>query len=163
MPYGRRLTDTSRFVSTTLDPSIARMDSLWSPLRVTKARLPSGVNTGSDGVQLGSPRSTFPAGVTVRPSIAKTETVPSLRLATRAMVPAGLIETPDGPLPACSVARIAGGDDLRSITVTVSSGTVVAGSEGSMRVDAVMIAIVSSGDTATLCGGLAQLPGAFTS
>src|SRR5580765_4775906 len=154
MPYGRRFTDTSRFVYTTFVPSIARIDILWSPLRVTKALLPSGANTGREGVQFGSPRSTFPAGVTVRPSMANTETVPSLRLATRARVPAGLIDTPDGPLPACSVARTAGGDDLRSITVTVSSGTVFSGSEGSIRVDAVTSAIASSGDTATLWGGL---------
>ena len=47
--------------------------------------------------------------------------------------------------------------------MTVSSGTVFAGSEGSIRVDAVTSASASSGETATLWGGLAQLPGAFTS
>src|SRR6185503_11756404 len=125
--------------------------------------LPSGVKTGSDGVQAGSPRSTFPTGVTLLPAIARTDTVPSLRLATSASEPAGLIDTPEGPRPTRNVVRTAGGVDCRSMTVTASSGTVRAGLPGSILVDEVTSAIDSSGATATLCGGLAQLPGANTS
>ena len=100
----------------------------------------------------------FSRGRDVLPSIVNTDTVPSLRLATSASVPAALMDTPEGPLPACSVLSTAGGDDFRSMTVTVSSGIVFVGSAGSILVDAVTSAIDSSGATATLCGGLAQLP-----
>src|SRR5262245_63200856 len=58
---------------------------------------------------------------------------------------------------------IAGGEALRSITVTVSSGAVLVGSAGSIFVEFATSAIDSSGATATLCGGACQLPGAAIS
>src|SRR5439155_17584633 len=93
----------------------------------------------------------------------KTDTVPSARFATRASVPDRLMDTPVAPLPACRVARTAGGDALRSMTVTVVSAVVFFGSAGSILVEFVTSAIDSSGATATLWGGLDQLPGALTS
>ena len=124
-----------------------------SLLRVTRAVLPSRVNATCDGPLSGAPRSTLPAAVTVLPATVKIETVPSMRLATSARVPDGLNETPDAPFPARSVARTAGGEALRSITVTRSSGIVREGSAGSIFVAAVTSAIESSGAIATLSGG----------
>ena len=74
-------------------------------------------------------------------------------MATIASVPARLIETPEAPVPACSVAITAGGDARRSITDRRLSYAVFFGSAGSIFVDAVTSAIDSSGATATLDGG----------
>src|SRR5262249_46751696 len=115
------------------------------------------------GPELGLPRSTFPAAVTVVPAIVKTDTVPSLRLATSASVPAGLIEMPAGASPVSSVATTAGGVDLRAITLSRLSGTSLAGSAGSSFMLALTSAIVSSGEIATFCGGPTTLDGAFSS
>src|SRR5262249_495211 len=121
----------SRLVSSTLVPSIESTEILLSPSRVTSAVLPSGVMATWLGPDLSSPRLIFPTGVSACPATKKTETVPSERLATSASVPARLIDTPAAPLPACSCAEILGGEALRSMTVSLSSGTVFFGSLGS--------------------------------
>ena len=98
---------------------------------------------------------TLPAGSTFAPAIVNTETVPSARLATSASVPALLIDTPEAPLPACSVAMILGCGPApslgaapiaersrlasvgfrgrRSMTVSLSSGICLLASAGSIR------------------------------
>jgi hypothetical protein len=47
----------------------------------------------------------------------------------------------------------AGGEALRSMTLSLLSGTVFLGSAGSILVDATTSAMLSSGAMATLCGG----------
>src|SRR5438105_5286752 len=84
------------------------------------------------GPALSSPKLTLPTGVSVLPAMEKTETVPSERLATSASVPARLIDTPAAPCPACNWAETLGGEALRSMTVSLSSGTVFFGSAGSI-------------------------------
>ena len=79
-----------------------------SSSRVTSARLPSGVNTTCLGPESGLPTVDLAGGVTVVPLIVNTETVPSALLATSASVPALLMNTPEAPLPACSVATTLG-------------------------------------------------------
>ena len=111
MALGRRPDAISRLVSSTLAPSTESTAMRWSPSRVTSARLPSGENTTCLGPEFGLPTVTLPAGVTVVPLIVNTETVPSAWLATRARVPALLMDTPEAPLPACSVATILGTGD----------------------------------------------------
>src|SRR6266508_4388306 len=93
----------------------------------------------------------------------KTETVPSARLATSASVPARLIDTPAAPLPAWCCASTLGGEALRSITVSLSSGTSFFGSAGSSLVAEVTNAKLSSRAIATLDGGPTTLVGAGTS
>src|SRR5262245_48059286 len=93
----------------------------------------------------------------------KTDTVPSERLATSARVPAGLMATPAAPNPASTVATTVGGDALRSITLTLLSGTTFLGSLGSIFVAAVTRARASSGATATLEGGPTTLVGTLSS
>src|SRR6187399_2736966 len=131
----------SRFAYSTRVPAMVRIEIRLSPFRVTYAFVPSGEMATWAGTDSGGPRSTRPAGLTVLPAIVKTDTVPSKRLATSASVPAGLIDTPDAPLPACSVASTFTGDAWRSITVSRLSGTVLVGSAGSIFVDAVTSAI----------------------
>lgn len=77
------------------------------------------------GHDLSSPMRTTLEGATVLPWMVNTETVPSARLATSASVPCRLIETPDAPMPACSVAITAGGVARRSTTLTRLSGMVL--------------------------------------
>src|SRR5437016_11330955 len=115
------------------------------------------------GPDLASPRLTLPTGVSELPAMEKTETVPSERLATSASVPARLIDTPAAPLPACSCAETLGGDALRSITESLSSGAVFLGSAGSSLVAPVTSAKLSSRATATLKGGPTTLAGAWIS
>src|SRR5262245_66263735 len=115
------------------------------------------------GPDLSSPNLTLPSGASVLPAMEKTETVPSERLATSASVPARLIDTPAAPLPACSCAEILGGEALRSMTVSLSSGTVFFGSLGSTLVAPVTSAKLSSRATATLKGGPTTLAGAWSS
>ena len=153
MPYGLRFAARSRLVFSTLVPSIDNTEMRLSKLRVTSAVRPSRVKTTPLSRLSGVPTSTFPAAVTVLPAIVKTETVPSNRLATSAMVPARLIDTPDAPLPARSVVSTAGGDALRSITVTLSSGAVLVASAGSSLVEEVTNARAPSGESATFWGG----------
>src|SRR5262245_27518775 len=115
------------------------------------------------GPDLSSPNLTLPSGASVLPAMENTETVPSERLATSASVPARLIDTPAAPLPACSCAEILGGDALRSITESLSSGTVFFGSAGSTLDAPVTSAKLSSRATATLKGGPTTLAGAWIS
>src|SRR6516225_5002358 len=112
------------------------------------------------GPDLSSPKLTLPTGVSVWPAMEKTETVPSDRLATSARVPARLIDTPAAPCPACNCAATLGGEALRSITVTLSSGTVFFGSAGSILDAPVTSAKLSSRAIATLDGGPITLVGA---
>ena len=107
------------------------------------------------------PTASLPVGVTVLPAMVKTETLPSLRFATSARVPAWLIEIPDAPAPALSVAITAGGFASRSLTLTRLSGTSFPGSLGSSFRLAATSAIDSSGAIATFCGGPATLDCAF--
>src|SRR3954447_22727071 len=153
----------SRFVASTLLPSTDSTVMRLSPSRVTSALSPSLVNTTADGPDFSSPSLTLPAGVRVPFAIVKAETVPSLRLATSASVPARLIETPAAPRPACRVAATFGGEALRSMTLSLSSGTVFVASFGSTFVAPVTRAKLSSGATATLKGGPTTLAGACTS
>ena len=143
----------SRLVFSTLVPSIDSTEMRLSLLRVTSAVRPSRVKTTPLSRLSGVPTSTLPAAVTVFPAIVNTETVPSKRLATSASVPARLIDTPDAPFPARSVVSTAGGDALRSITVSRSSGAVFVASAGSSRVEEVTSARDSSGEIATFWGG----------
>ena len=101
----------------------------------------------------------MPTGVSTLPAIEKTDTVPSDRLATSASVPARLIDTPAAPLPACSCAETLGGEALRSITVSLSSGTIFFGSAGSTFDAPVTSAKLSSRAIATLDGGPTTLVG----
>src|SRR5262249_45026303 len=110
-----------------------------------------------DGPDFSSPKLILPTGVSVWPAIENTETVPSERLATSASVPARLIDTPAAPLPACNCAETLGGEALRSITESLSSGTVFFGSAGSILDAAVTSAKLSSRATATLSGGAVPL------
>src|SRR5512133_2687028 len=112
-----------------------------------------------DGPDFSSPKLIFPTGVSVWPAMENTETVPSERLATSARVPARFIDTPAAPLPACTCAEILGGEALRSITESLSSGTVFFGSAGSTLDAAVTSAKLSSRATATLSGGPITLAG----
>src|SRR5438067_4307220 len=116
-----------------------------------------------DGPDLSSPKLILPTGVSVWPAMENTETVPSERLATSASVPARLIDTPAAPLPACNCAKTLGGEALRSITESLSSGTVFFGSAGSILDAAVTSAKLSSRATATLSGGPITLVGASIS
>src|SRR5262245_10134358 len=150
-------------LSSTLLPSTDRIETRWSPSRVTSALLPSGVNATWLGPDLESPTCILPAGVSLLPATVKTETVPSLRLATSAKVPVLLIDTPAAPSPASSVATTAGGLALRSITDSLLSGMAFFGSAGSTLKAPVTRAKLSSRDTATLCGGPTTLAGALTS
>src|SRR2546430_6572621 len=127
----------------------------WSPSRVTSPVRPSGVSATWLGPDFSSPRRTLPAAVTVLPLMVNTETVPSLRFAASARLPCRLIEMPATPAPASSVAMTRGGEDCRSITETLLSGTCL---PPSMRIAAVTSAIDSSGATATESGG-APTPG----
>src|SRR2546430_574809 len=147
----------SRLVYSTLVPSIDSTEILLSASRVTSAVLPSGAMATWDGPDLSSPRLILPTGVSVWPAIENTETVPSERFATSASVPARLIDTPAAPLPACNCAETLGGEALRSITESLSSGTVFFGSAGSILDAAVTSAKLSSRATATLSGGPATL------
>jgi hypothetical protein len=88
--------------------------------------------------------------------------VPSPRLVTSTSLPSGLNETPAGETPSSSVAITVGGEALRSITLSLLSGTVFLGSDGSILVEAATKAMLSSGATATLCGGPTTEPGALT-
>ena len=130
-----------------------------SPSRVTSAVVPSREKIAWLGPDVFSPSAILPAGVSVLPLMVKTETVPSLRLATKASVAARLIETPAAPAPACSVARTFGGEDFRSITVSLSSAIALAGSAGSIFIAPVTSAKLSSGAIATLGGGPTTLAG----
>ncbi|MEY9553177.1 hypothetical protein ABIF67_007242 [Bradyrhizobium japonicum] len=78
-------------------------------------------------------------------------------------MPARLIETPAAPGPACNVASTFGGVDLRSITESLSSGTVLVVSAGSSFIAPVTSASEPSGAIATLGGGPTTLAGAGTS
>src|SRR5207302_9020882 len=80
--------------------------------------------------------------------------------AARARLPCRLIEMPATPAPASSVAMTRGGEDCRSITETLLSGTCL---PPSMRIAAVTSAIDSSGATATESGGPTTLAGASIS
>src|ERR1700757_2549932 len=115
------------------------------------------------GPALSSPKLTLPTGVSVWPAMEKTEIVPSDRLATSASVPARLIDTPAAPCPACNWAETLGGEALRSITESLSSGTVFFGSAGSILDAAVTSAKLSPRATATLSGGPIALVGASIS
>ena len=121
--------------------------------------MPSRENIGWLGPDLASPSATLPAAVSVLPLMVNTETVPSLRLATSASVPARLIETPAAPAPDCSVASTFGGEDFRSMTVSLSSGIALVGSAGSSFIAPVTSAKLSSEATATLEGGPTTLAG----
>src|SRR5438093_13758653 len=153
----------SRLVYSTLLPSMERTETLWSLLRETSAVLPSGVIATMPPPAFSPPTSTVPAGVTVLPWIVKTDTVPSTRFETSARVPARLMEIPAAPLPASSVASTLGGFALMSITVTWLFGACFFGSLGSTLLEAVTMARLSSGVTATLSGGPTTLTGAGTS
>src|SRR5262245_34809144 len=153
----------SRLVYSTLLPSTDSTEILWSPSRVTSAVFPSGENVTWLGPDLSSPSATLPIVVSALPETEKTETVPSARLATSASVPARLIETPAAPLPAWCWASTLGGEALRSITVSLSSGTSFFESLGSTLVAAVTSAKLSSRAIATLDGGPTTLVGTATS
>src|SRR5450759_962717 len=161
--YGRKPPVITRFVSVTLVPSTDRTEILWSPSRVTSAILPSGEKTTLLGPDFGSPKSTFPAEVSLLPEIVNIETVPSLRLATKASVPARFIDVPVGPRPGSSVAITAGGLALRSITESLLSGTCFFGSAGSSFILEATRANDSSGAMATFCGGPTTLDGVLSS
>ena len=176
--YGRKPADITRCVGSTLVPSMESTTILLSASRVTSALLPSGAKTIPLGPDFSPPTVTLPAAVTVVPAMVKTETVPSARLATSARLPVLLMATPAAPLPACRVARTlgAGAGPLEisflkkpgrsgemSMTVSLSSGMVLAGSAGSICVALVTSAISSLGETATLEGGPTTLAGALTS
>src|SRR5262245_4613404 len=134
----------------------------WSPSRVTSARFPSGKTATPLGPDLASPSWTLPLAGTVLPLTVRIETVPSPRFVTSASLPSGLNDTPAGELPSSRVAMTAGGDALRSMTLSLLSGAVFLGSVGSILVDAAISAMLSSGATATLCGGPTTDPGAFS-
>ena len=88
--------------------------------------------------------------------------MPSPRLVTSTSLPSGLNETPEGEIPNSSVAITAGGEALRSMTLSRLSEAVFLGSDGSILVVATTSAMLSSGATATLCGGPTTEPGALT-
>src|SRR3954454_9268951 len=155
--------ERSRLAYSTLLPSTVRSEILLSPSRVTNAVAPSWEKTAWLGPDLASPSWILPAAASAPPLIVKTETVPSLRFATSASVPARLIETPAAPAPACKVASTLGGADFRSMTESLSSGTVLAGSAGSSFIAPVTRANAPSGAMATLGGGPTTLAGAGTS
>src|SRR6478752_350180 len=161
--YGRSPADRSRLVYSTLLPSTESTEMRWSLSRVTSAVAPSRVKIAWLGPDLASPSDILPAGVSVLPLIVNTETVPSLRLATSARLAARLIETPAAPAPACKVASTFGGEDFRSMTVSLSSATVLVGSAGSTFIAPVTSAKLSSGAMATLAGGPTTLAGAGNS
>src|SRR5262245_40987777 len=96
---------------------------------------------------------TLPITVRVFPATVRTDTVPSPRLATSASLPSGLNDTPVGEVPTSRVAITAGGEALRSITVSRLSEVVFFGSVGSILVDAAIRAMLSSGPMATFSGG----------
>src|SRR5262249_40432493 len=96
---------------------------------------------------------TVPVTVRVFPATVRTDTVPSPRLATRASLPSGLNDTPVGEVPTSRVAITAGGEALRSMTVSRLSEVVFFGSVGSILVDAATRAMLSSGAMATFSGG----------
>ena len=131
--------------------------------RVTSAIAPSRVKTGWLGPEFASPSLIFSFSSTLPPEIVSTETVPSLRFATSARVPALLIDTPAAPFPTVTVCVTLGGEDLRSMTESLSSGTCFVGSAGSTFMAAVTRAKLSSAATATLPGGPATLAGAWIS
>src|SRR5437763_404737 len=153
----------SRFVYSTLLPSMERTEMRSSPSRVASARRPSGEMATWLTPDFSSPRASVPAGATVFPSMVKMEIEPPLRLATSARVPWRLIETPDGPLPVSSFAITAGGLARRSMTERWLSGIVFVGSAGSTFCEDVTSASPSSGVMATLNGGPTTLPGASAS
>ena len=147
----------------TLLPSTVSSEVRLSPSRVTSAVVPSWEKTAWLGPDFASPSWILPAAVSVLPLMVKTETVPSLRFATSARVAVRLIDTPAAPAPACSVASTFGGEDFRSITESLSSGTVLVASAGSTFIAPVTSAKEPSGATATLGGGPTTLAGAGTS
>src|SRR5215208_6688217 len=147
----------------TLSPATVSTEILWSLSRVTSAIAPSRVKTGWLGPEFASPSLIFSFSSTLPPEIVSTETVPSLRFATSARVPALLIDTPAAPFPTVTVCVTLGGEDLRSMTERLSSGTCFVGSAGSTFMAAVTRAKLSSAATATLPGGPATLAGAWIS
>src|SRR3954462_1278786 len=153
----------SRFVYSTFVPSIESTEMRSSPSRVASAVFPSGEIATWLTPDFSSPSASVPAGETVFPSIVKIEMEPPLRLATSASVPWRLMETPEGPLPASSVAITAGGFARRSMTDTRLSASVFVGSAGSIFWEEATRASDSSGVMATLKGGPTTLPGASTS
>ena len=92
---------------------------------------PSRVKTGWLGPEFASPSLIFSTSSTLPPEIVSTETVPSLRFATSARVPALLIDTPAAPFPTVTVCVTLGGEDLRSMTESLSSGICFVRSAGS--------------------------------
>ena len=149
-------------MSSTLAPSTDSTEMRWSPSRVTSAFLPSGVKATWLGPDLASPSAILPAGVSVLPATVRIDTVPSPRLATSTSLPSGLNETPAGETPTSMVATTAGGEALRSMTLSRLSGAVFLGSAGSILVEATTSARLSSGAMATLCGGPATEVGTST-
>ena len=89
-------------------------------------------NTGWLGPEFASPSLIFSFSLHLPPAFARTETVPSLRFATSASVPALLIDTPAAPFPTLTVSTIFGGEALRSMTASLSSGAILVGSLGSI-------------------------------
>src|SRR5258708_9701240 len=152
--------EISRLASSTLVPSIESTEILVSAARVTGAVLPSGVMATWLGPDFSSPRLIFLTGVSVVPAMKNTDTVLSERFATSAGALARLIDTPGAPLPACSCAETLGGEDLRSTTGSLSSGTVFFGSLGSTLYAPVTSAKLSSRATAPPKGGPTTLAGA---
>src|SRR5262249_26131814 len=88
---------------------------------------------------------------------------PPGRWPTRGRAPARLTHPPAAPCPACNCAETLGGEALRSITVSLSSGTVFFGSAGSILDAPVTCVKVSSRAIATLEGGASTLTGPATS
>jgi hypothetical protein len=89
-----------------------------------------------------------------------TDTISLIDMRARPIHAVRLVETPAAPAPACSVVRIFGGEDFKSMTVSLSSGIALAGSAGSSFIAPVTSAKLSSGATATLDGGPTEpMPG----
>src|SRR4051812_36559269 len=149
----------SRFVYSTFVPSIESTEMRSSPSRVASAVLPSGEIATWLTPDFSSPSASVPAGETVFPSIVKIEMEPPLRLATSASVPWRLMETPEGPLPASSVAITAGGFARRSMTDTRLSASVFVGSAGGVFLGGGKRGGGLAGGVGGVKGGAAQPPG----
>jgi len=100
-------------------PLISKSDTLLARALMTSACLPSGeIATPEacwDGAS-GGATATVPTPLTFFPEIDNTLTVFSARLATNARFPARLMAIPEGCLPVCTVAIMAGGEAVRSMT-----------------------------------------------
>ena len=92
--------------------------------------------------------------VTCVPAIFNTLMVPSARLHTSAILPSGLNDRPEGCLPSVTVCASFGGLALRSMTNSLSVGTILRAPLSSTTViESATSAMLLSGEMARLVGG----------